>query len=315
MSRTAASLIAAWLVAAAAQAAEPRHGLPHEAPDPMEMLREKLAARLKAASAAASAPGNELHLATRSEPPAAAVAPRRAAAPKAAPKARDKLPEHWSYEGAGGPANWGALKPEYGTCASGERQSPIDFRETFRVDMEPIQFDYRANAFRVVDNGHTVQVNLAAGSSIEVQGRRYELVQFHFHRPSEETIDGKRYEMSLHLVHRDPTGRLAVVGLLIEGGQPQPVVAQVWANLPLERGDEIPARSPLDLNALLPADRGYFATMGSLTTPPCTEGVLWMVMKQPVQLAPEQIGIFARLYPMNARPLQRTAGRMIKESP
>lgn len=317
MFRPAAPLIAAVLAAAAlaASAAEPRRGLPNAAPDPLEMLREKLAVRLAAAASAASAPGNEVRIAARSEPPTVAVAPRRAAAPKAVPRPQDKLPEHWSYEGAGGPANWGAIKPEFGTCASGQRQSPIDYRETFRVDQEPIGFDYRPGAFRVVDNGHTVQVNLAPGNSIDVQGRRYELVQFHFHRPSEETIDGRRFEMSLHLVHRDATGRLAVVGLLIDAGKPHPAVAQVWANLPLERGDELPARAPLDLNALLPTERGYFATMGSLTTPPCTEGVLWMVMKQAVQLSPEQIGIFARLYPMNARPLQRSAGRMIKESP
>ena len=317
MFRPAAPLIAAlWLAAAvpSALATEPRRGLPNAAPDPLEMLREKLAARLAASASAASAPGNEVRIATRSEPPAAAVT-RRAAAPKAVPKPQEKPPAHWSYEGAGGPAHWGMIRPEYASCASGERQSPIDYRETFRVDQEPIAFDYRPGAFRVVDNGHTVQVNLASGSSIEVQGRRYELVQFHFHRPSEETIDGRRFEMSLHLVHRDATGRLAVVGLLIDAGKAHPAVGQVWANLPLERGDEVPARTPLDLNALLPAERGYFATMGSLTTPPCTEGVLWMVMKQPVQLSPEQIGIFARLYPMNARPLQRSAGRMIKESP
>jgi carbonic anhydrase len=313
MFRSTILLLAALCVAAATNAAEPRRGLPNAAPDPLEMLREKLEKRLAAAASAASAPGNEVRIAARS--PAPVAAPVRRVAPKAAHPAAEKHPEHWAYEGPGGPAQWGTLKPDYATCASGQRQSPIDFRETFRVEMEPVAFDYRPGAFRVVDNGHTVQVNLASGNSIEVQGRRYELVQFHFHRPSEETIDGKRHEMSLHLVHKDATGRLAVVGLLIDAGKPHPAIGQVWANLPLERGDEVSARASLDLNALLPAERGYFATMGSLTTPPCTEGVLWMVMKQPVQLSPEQIGIFARLYPMNARPIQRSAGRMIKESP
>jgi carbonic anhydrase len=313
MFRPAASITAALCVAASAWAAEPRRGLPNAAPDPMEMLREKLEKRLAGAASAASAPGNEVRLAARSPEPAAV--PVRRAAPKAAHPPAEKHPEHWAYEGPGGPAQWGALKPDYATCASGQRQSPIDFRETFRVEMEPIAFDYRPGTFRVNDNGHTVQVNVAPGNAIEVQGRRYELVQFHFHRPSEETIDGRRHEMSLHLVHKDATGRLAVVGLLIDAGPPHPAIGQVWANLPLERGEEVPARTALDLNALLPAERGYFATMGSLTTPPCTEGVLWMVMKQPVQFSPEQIGIFARLYPMNARPIQRSAGRMIKESP
>jgi carbonic anhydrase len=120
--------------------------------------------------------------------------------------------------------------------------------------------------------------------------------------------------MSAHLVHRDPDGRLAVVAVLLEGGSAQPLVQTIWNNLPLEKGEEVPARGTIDLNALLPAERGYFTYMGSLTTPPCSEGVLWMVMKQPVPVSPEQIGIFSRLYPMNARPVQSASGRLIKES-
>jgi carbonic anhydrase len=139
-------------------------------------------------------------------------------------------------------------------------------------------------------------------------------VQFHFHRPSEERINGRQYDMSLHLVHKDPEGRLAVVGLLLERGTPQPVVQSVWNNLPLEKGEEQPASAALDIQNLLPADRGYYTYMGSLTTPPCSEGVLWMVMRQPVQVSQSQIDIFTRLYPMNARPVQSAAGRLIKQS-
>ena len=166
----------------------------------------------------------------------------------------------------------------------------------------------------MLDNGHTVQVNVAAGNSIEVMGRHYELVQFHFHRPSEEHIDGKQFDMVVHLVHKDLEGRLAVVAVLLERGSAQAVVQSVWNNLPLEKGDEVAARNPLNLNELLPAERRYFTYMGSQTTPPCSEGVLWMVMKQPVPISAEQIGIFARLYPMNARPIQSASGRLIKES-
>jgi carbonic anhydrase len=177
-----------------------------------------------------------------------------------------------------------------------------------------VQFDYRPSGFRVVDNGHTVQVNVAAGNTIEVAGKRYELVQFHFHRPSEERIDGKPFDMVVHLVHKSVDGRVAMVAVLLDKGSAQPVVQMVWNNLPLEKGDEVAARTPLDLNALLPTDRRYYTYMGSLTEPPCSEGVLWMVMKTPVEVSPEQIAIFSRLYPMNARPIQSASGRMIKES-
>lgn len=221
---------------------------------------------------------------------------------------------HWSYSGDGGPAEWGKLKPDFSTCANGKRQSPIDIRGGFKVDLEPIKFQYRPSGFNVVDNGHTVQANIGYGNSIEVGGRRYELVQFHFHRPSEERINGKQFEMVAHLVHKDPEGRLAVVAVLMDQGKQHPMVQLVWNNLPLEKNEEQPAAVPIDMNLLLPEDRRYYTYMGSLTTPPCSEGVLWMVLKQPAQLSADQLAVFTRLYPMNARPIQQASGRMVKES-
>ena len=249
--------------------------------------------------------------------PARKPAPRPSAAAahapaKAGPAEGHAL--HWSYSGEAGPKAWGGLRPEFAKCGTGARQSPIDIRGGIAVDLEPVQFDYRAGGFSVVDNGHTVQVNLEPGNSIVARGERYDLVQFHFHRPSEERIDGRLFDMVVHLVHKDPEGRLAVVAVLLEKGGAQPIVQTVWNNLPLEKHQESPARAVLDLNHLLPADRGYYTYMGSLTTPPCTEGVLWMVMRQPVAVSPEQIEIFARMYPMNARPVQQASGRMIKQS-
>ncbi|WP_233556427.1 carbonic anhydrase [Noviherbaspirillum sedimenti] len=220
----------------------------------------------------------------------------------------------WHYEGEGGPAQWGSMNPAWGACANGPRQSPIDIRDGFRVDLEPVQFDYKPTRFSVLDNGHTVQVNLGLGNAIIVSGRSYELTQFHFHLPSEERVNGKSYPMVLHLVHKDAAGRYAVVALLVEEGEPHGVVQQVWNNLPLEKHDAAIATSPMALAALLPARREYYTYMGSLTTPPCTEGVLWIVLKEPIRLSSQQIAIFARLYPMNARPIQAQAGRMIKES-
>jgi len=245
--------------------------------------------------------------------PAGALARPAAAARTPVRKTAAPAP-HWSYEGEGGPAAWGSLKPEFSLCAKGQRQSPIDIRDGIVVDLQPVQFDYRPGGFSVIDNGHTVQVDVARGNTIEVMGRRYELVQFHFHRPSEERIDGRQFELSVHLVHRDPEGRLAVVAVVLERGAAQPVVQQVWNNLPLEKHEAVPASSAIDPSDLLPPDRRYYTYMGSLTTPPCTEGVLWMVMQKPVPVSTQQIDIFSRLYPMNARPAQQAAGRLIKQS-
>lgn len=297
-----------------------------EAPqDPMDKLRERLAEKLGATKAAPGSP-NVMRVASR-----AAAEPEHATAAAAAVRHVPSRPRpvaaavhpagqagahaaHWSYDGEGGPGSWGAMKPEFAKCSTGARQSPIDIRGGIKVQLEPVQFDYRPSGFRVIDNGHTVQVNVAAGNSIEVMGRRYELLQFHFHRPSEERIDGRQFDMVAHLVHKDIEGRLAVVAVLLDRGSAQPIVQTVWNNLPLEKGDEVSAKGALDLNALLPPERSYFTYMGSLTTPPCSEGVLWMVMKQPVPISPEQIAIFSRLYPMNARPIQSASGRLIKES-
>jgi len=226
----------------------------------------------------------------------------------------DEHAKHWSYSGDGGPETWGSLKPEFAKCSTGQRQSPIDIRGGVTVNLDPVQFDYRGTGFNVVDNGHTVQVNIGGGNSIEVMGRRYELVQFHFHRPSEERINGRQFDMVAHLVHKDPEGRLAVVAVMLDRGSAHPLVQTVWNNLPLEKGDEVAARSTMDLNDLLPTDRRYYTYMGSLTTPPCSEGVLWMVMQQPVTISNEQIAVFSRLYPMNARPIQSASGRLIKQS-
>ena len=221
---------------------------------------------------------------------------------------------HWSYGGEGGPAEWGKLRPDFSTCAKGQRQSPIDIRGGVKVDLEPIKFNYRATGFNVLDNGHTVQANLGYGNSIEVAGRRYDLVQFHFHRPSEERINGRQFDMVAHLVHKDPEGRLAVVAVLMDQGKQHPMVQLVWNSLPLEKNDELQSPVPLDMNLLLPEDRRYYTYMGSLTTPPCSEGVLWLVLKQPAQLSAEQLAVFTKLYPMNARPIQQASGRMVKES-
>ena len=251
-------------------------------------------AKTEASSASAAAPADAAHADAAHAPGAAHV--------------------HWSYLGEGGPSQWAALKSEFATCGLGKRQSPIDIRGGIRVDLEPIRFDYRPSAFSVIDNGHTVQANIAGNNSIEVGGRRYDLLQFHFHRPSEERVNGRQYDMVIHLVHKDPEGRLAVVALLLEQGRVQPAIQMVWNSLPLEKNEELQSPAPIDMNLMLPEDRRYYTYMGSLTTPPCSEGVLWLVLKQPAQMSPDQLAVFARLYPMNARPIQQVSGRLVKES-
>ncbi len=235
-----------------------------------------------------------------------------ASAPASTPGNAQSL--HWSYEGADGPENWGKLAPEFSVCGNGKRQSPIDIRDGIKVDQEPIQFDYNPSYFRIVDNGHTIQVNYGAGSHITVMGRTYELVQLNFHHPAEEHVDGKEFDMVAHLVHRDAEGHIAVVAVLLQAGQANRFIQTLWNNLPLEKNDDYVPRVAIQMADLLPANRGYISYIGSLTTPPCTEGVLWLVMKQPVELSAEQIDVFSRFYPNNARPVQASAGRVIKES-
>jgi carbonic anhydrase len=274
-------------------------------------LSAKIAARLavmranQAARAAAAAKARKAAAAQPKEAPAVVAA--------AAP-ALPRHGNHWSYEGEAGPANWGKINADWAACGTGTRQSPIDLRDGMKVDLEQITFDYRASGFNVVDNGHTIQVAVGMGNFITVQNRSYELVQFHFHRPSEERINGRGTEMVVHLVHKDSEGKLAVVAVLLERGAQNSMIQTVWNNLPLEKNDTVTPSVTLDVNDILPARRDYFTFMGSLTTPPCSEGVLWLVMKQPMPASPAQMALFSRLYPLNARPTQAGGGRVIKES-
>jgi carbonic anhydrase len=302
--------------------------------DPLERLQEKLAERLGARMATAEAKdGSELRVVSRptgdasmvNKPvPAGKTSVRpRVAASLAAPSpvaAKSNglmnMPSTpvWSYDGASGPQAWAQLKPEYAACGKGERQSPIDVRDGIKVQLDAVEFHYQAPNFRVLDDGRTVRVLVAPGSSMEVMGRQFELKHLQFHRPSEVHLNGKAFDMAVHLVHQDAQGRTAIVAVQLERGSAHPVVQAVWNNLPLEKNTEQVARSTLDLQALLPADQRYATFMGSMTSPPCQEGVLWVVMKQPVNISDYQVAVFSRLYPMNARPLQSVNGRMVKES-
>jgi carbonic anhydrase len=220
----------------------------------------------------------------------------------------------WSYEGDAGPANWSKINSDWAKCGAGNRQSPIDLRDGIKVNLEQISFDYHPSSFSEVNNGHTIQVTVGGGNFITVGNTVYELQQFHFHRPSEEKINGKGTEMVIHMVHRSAEGKIAIVAILIERGQPHRLMQTIWDNLPLEKQDVVSPSIVLDPIDALPERREYFTYMGSLSEPPCSEGVLYLVFKQPMQASPAQMALFSRLYPLNARPVQPTSGRMIKES-
>jgi carbonic anhydrase len=233
----------------------------------------------------------------------------------AEPAFTQAAPAHWSYAGDHGPSHWGDLEPDYATCSAGKRQSPIDVKGAKKdASLEPIQFDYKPVPLKLINNCHTIQINYHSGSSVTVAGKTYPLIQFHFHKPSEEEIAGAKYDMVIHLVHK-LRDQLLVVGVLVKSGSENPMTKTLWANLPVTEGKESEVAG-VTINAadLLPADRNYYAFDGSLTTPPCSEGVQWYVMKTPIHLSVAQIAAFARVYPMNARPIQLGNGREIRES-
>jgi carbonic anhydrase len=225
--------------------------------------------------------------------------------------------QHWSYAGKTGPQGWSQLKPEFSTCAVGKRQSPINIEDsaTLQGPAEPLQFNYQPSNGVVVNNGHTIQVNLQGNNSVTVRGTTYTLVQMHFHTPSEEQINYRSFAMVAHLVHKSAEGQLAVVAVLLDPGVANALIDKIWTYMPLDIDDQV--RMPaglLDLNQLLPKDQRYYQFIGSLTTPPCTEGVLWLVLKNPTQISQAQLRLFQQLYPNNARPVQPVNSRPIRNA-
>jgi len=222
------------------------------------------------------------------------------------PEAPEHKAPHWGYEGEIGPANWGK---EFPLCGNGKSQSPIDIRAPFQKAGFPLKFDYKPGALKVVNNGHTLQVAVEPGSKLTINDQLFELVQFHFHRPSEETVEGKPSAMVAHFVHKNEAGQLAVVGVLLKEGREHPLIKSVWTNAPQQEGEASPPGMSINPAALLPTNRGYFAFEGSLTTPPCTEGVWFFILKNPVEISKEQVASFP--FKMNARPVQPLNGRKV----
>lgn len=211
---------------------------------------------------------------------------------------------HWRYEGAEGPAQWGDLSEEFATCATGHQQSPIDLANEVAVDLPDLTFHYQPSAINIVNNGHTIQVNYDTGSTIEVDDVVYTLQQFHFHAHSEHTIRGESFPLEIHLVHQNEDGQLAVVGLMAEAGATDDPLNVVWANLPMEAHQSVHVDGQINAADLLPIDHTYYGYAGSLTTPPCSEGVKWHILTTPIQFSTTQLDTMAALLQDNFRPVQ-----------
>ena len=219
----------------------------------------------------------------------------------------------WTYEGKQGPLNWSRLDPAYRACSEGKEQSPIDIRGAhLNKNLPPIEFHYIAGTMTLTNTGHTVQVTAPAGSYIVASGIRYDLVQFHFHHPGEEAVKGKLPDMSLHLVHKSADGKIAVVAVRLNEGNANAVLAALWEHLPKTTGATDKVTDSMSPAGLLPTDRGYWTYEGSLTAPPCTEGVRWYVLEEPVELSRDQLRSFNALYKVNSRMIQAPHGRKIE---
>lgn len=218
---------------------------------------------------------------------------------------------HWGYEGDASPKHWGDLNDKFFMCKEGTNQSPINLTNFIEAELPPIKFNYHLVSTEILDNGHTEQISVKGGSHIELDGMKFELKQFHFHTPSENNINGSSYPLEVHFVHASEDNKLAVVAVMFREGKANEALKELWKNMPTHTGEHhhIDAKH---LDALLPRNRMYYRFNGSLTTPPCTEGVRWLVMKHAIPISKKQIKKFAEImHQHNNRPIQPTNARMI----
>ena len=235
----------------------------------------------------------------------------------------DEHAVHWGYEAENGPNVWGSMSPDWSTCAEGLGQSPIDITSATKGDLPAVEFDIpngqevevlnQGGVISELDNGHTIQINAKTGEKLTVGDKSYSLVQFHFHAPSEHTVDGEHFPMEMHFVHQAEDGALAVLGLLLEEGFANPGIEPLWANLSAGAGTEVAIEVPAEFaeHVFPNVGSGFYHYDGSLTTPPCSEGVNWYVRRTPTQLSKEQIAAFTAVYDHNNRPVQALNDRTL----
>ncbi len=223
--------------------------------------------------------------------------------------------QHWSYKGETGPLHWADLNPEYAGCGTGKFQTPIDINKTYKTNLSKLNFSYTEQSLSVINNGHTVQINFNPGNTVIIDGEKYTLLQFHFHTPGEHTVNGKHFPMEMHFVHKDSKGELGVVGLFFVEGKKNLELQKIIDNLP-EEINETKSVSSVKINPanFLPYKMDYYHYSGSLTTPPCTEGVSWIMLKYPVEASAEQINALKKIMGENARPVMPLNKRFVLES-
>ena len=219
---------------------------------------------------------------------------------------------NWSYGGVENPTQWGKLSTDFALCELGKDQSPINIKNAVEDSPAKIDFDYKPSPLVVANNGHTIQVNYAQGSTVTINGEKYSLLQFHFHTPSEHNINDKASAMELHLVHRNEAGKLAVVGVMLNQGSLNPLIAEIWKQIPDVGETKTVSDRLINASNLLPSKKSYFSYAGSLTTPPCSEGVSWNLLVEPITVSKEQVETFAKIYQVDARPLQPINGRTVQ---
>jgi len=225
--------------------------------------------------------------------------------------AADKV--NWSYEGSTGPAHWGELSQEFAVCKTGQMQAPIDIpAKTAATVTTPIATSYKASPGEIVNNGHTIQINLADAGTAKLGGVDYKFLQFHMHTPAEEKVDGVGYPFNAHLVHQSADGKLAVIGVFFKDGKDSAALKPVFADMPAAEG-KTPLKANYDLNTLLPTSLAYYNYSGSLTTPGCGEGVSFYILKTPVEMSAAQLSQFKKIFPMNARPVMPLNGRPVTQ--
>jgi carbonic anhydrase len=219
---------------------------------------------------------------------------------------------HWDYSGHDGPEHWGELDPSFSTCSTGKNQSPINLTEFIEGDLPELKVNYQAGGHEILNNGHTIQINYALGSTITVGNHSFELKQFHFHSPSENTIEGYSYPMEAHFVHADKDSNLAVIAVMFKVGEHSQELEKEWRLMPENTGEKQTIQPAVDANLLLPPNHDYYQFNGSLTTPPCSESVRWFVMKHYVTASKEQLEKFSQaIHHTNNRPIQPVNSRMI----
>ena len=221
----------------------------------------------------------------------------------------------WGYEEEIGPNLWGELSPDFGVCQAGQQQSPVDLQSALPAKLPELQLSYKKEKLRIINNGHALQINTDPGNRITLGGKNFELLQFHFHHPSEHAVKGQRYLMETHFVHRNEKGEFVVLGVLMQEGKKNDMLQLILESMPAIAGPEHTIDNVnIDMVQLLPVDQSAYQYFGSLTTPPCSELVRWIVFQQPIEISKQQAEEFGKVFPSNARPLQPLNRRFLLQS-